>query len=372
MRIGFDAKRAFWNQTGLGNYSRFIINGLAQFHPENDYFLYSPRIPSHSELVDSSIFPNVHPIDLGNGVIGNLKRSIGFQTNDLDIFHGLSNELPFFLSSNRTKNVVSVHDLLFLRYPNFYPFVDRQIYLAKTKRSCQQADLVIAISEQTKLDLMEYLQVPESKIQVHYQSCHPQFWREYSEREVRNMKEKYGISQPYILQVGTLEERKNALITLQAFARSKVKEQYNLVFLGKRTSYCDRLYEFVQKNHLGEKVRFIDNAHFSDFPMFYRGASLSVYPSLFEGFGIPILEAMCCGVPVITSKDGCFAEVGGEAVLYVDPNKAEELQNQMDAILSNETKKQEHIQLGKLQAEKFEDRKLINELNDIYIRLLNQ
>ncbi len=371
MQIGFDAKRAFWNNTGLGNYSRFLINGLAEFVNDNTYFLYSPGLKAHSEMKDALGRPNVHQVDLGSGLIGKAKRAIGFKYNKLNIFHGLSNELPFFAKNGKTKLIVSIHDLLFLRYPDFYPFLDRQIYLAKTKRACSQADLIIAISKQTKQDLIDFLNVPASKIKVHYQSCHPQFLNSYSESQLAFVREKYGILKPYILQVGTLENRKNALLTIQAFAQSEAQKTHQLVLVGKQTAYCDELYEFAKKNTVSGRVKFIHQADFQDFPALYQSASLSVYPSLFEGFGIPILEAMCSGVPVITSQDGCFSEVGGDAVLYIDPKDALDFQLKIDHVLSDENFRQQLIAKGKTQAEKFSLKSLILELEEIYHQLLN-
>ena len=363
MRIGFDAKRAFRNNTGLGNYSRFIINGLIEFYPENKYFLFSNGHAKHPELKHSA---PIETINIGNGILGTLKRAISYGNKNLDILHGLSNELPFFAKNGKTKLIVSIHDLLFIRFPEFYPFFDRHIYLAKTKRACAQADVIIAISEQTKQDLIEFLKIPADKIIVHYQSCHPQFWKYYSEAEIETARAKYGITKPYILQVGTLENRKNALLTLQAFNKSTSKNDFQLVFLGKKTAYCEDLYQFVTQNNLTNKVVFIHHSDFSDFPLLYQGAKLSVYPSLFEGFGIPVLEALCSNVPVITSKDGCFVEVGGDAVIYIDPRNSDELQNEIDNILTNEDFRLTLIEKGRIQKEKFVPQKLINELIEIY------
>ena len=366
MRIGFDAKRAFRNNTGLGNYSRFIINGLIEFYPENKYFLFSNGTITHAELKPSS---DTQTINIGNGMVGSLKRAVSYGNKNLDILHGLSNELPLFAKNGNTKLAVSIHDLLFIRFPAFYPFFDRQIYLAKTKRACSQADIIIAISEQTKQDLIDFLNIPASKIIVHYQSCHPQFWTQYPEAEIETAKAKYGITKPYILQVGTLENRKNALLTLQAFNKSTSKNDFQLVFLGKKTAYCEALYQFVSQNNLTGKVLFIHQSDFSDFPLLYQGAKLSVYPSLFEGFGIPVLEAMCSNVPVITSKDGCFVEVGGDAAVYIDPKNPDELQTEIDNILTNENVRLSLIEKGRIQKEKFAPRKLIQELSDIYTSL---
>ena len=369
MRIGYDAKRAFWNNTGLGNYSRSVISGMANFHPEHQLTLFSPGINYDSEL--KSLLPkySINLFDLGKGLIGQAKRVVGFDNGSLDIYHGLSNELPIFNHNSKTKLVVSIHDLLFLRYPEFYPFIDRQIYKLKTLKACKKAHLIIAISEQTKQDLIEFLNIPEYKIKVHYQSCHSQFRVKHIEQDILKVKAKYGISKPYILQVGTLEERKNALLTLKAYGDSKSKDSFNLVLIGTRTSYCNQLEKFVADNMLKEKVTFIYKSTFIDFPLLYQGASLCLYPSLFEGFGIPILEAMTSGTPVITSQGGCFQEVGGDAVLYINPLIAKDLKNKIDLVLGNDALSNELIEKGKNRVLNFEPENLMSELDKIYKQL---
>ena len=371
MNIGFDAKRAFWNNTGLGNYSRFVISGMADFHPEHTFTLFSPGINLKSEIRPILDKQNTKTIDLGKSLTGKAKRSFVFEMPEIDIYHGLSNELPFFISKNRPKLIVSIHDLLFLRYPEFYPFLDRQIYKLKTLYACKKADLIIAISEQTKSDLINFLQIPESKIKVHYQSCHPQFRITHTKSDIQNIVIKYGITQPYILQVGTLENRKNALLTLKAFNKSKARTDFQLIFLGNRTQYCDELEKYVIDNNLSNKVQFIYKSSFPDFPYLFQGASLSMYPSLFEGFGIPVLEAMFSGTPVITSQGGCFVEVGGDAVEYIDPLNFIAFAEKIDLILTNKEVASDLILKGKKRSELFMPEKLINDLEHIYQSLLN-
>ncbi len=364
MNIGFDAKRAFWNQTGLGNYSRFILQGLAEFFPQHHYSLYSPSLHGPSPLFSPT--PPLRPVNLGEGWKGNLARvarmAPHFRHDRLDVYHGLSNELPFFNKTHQTKLVVSIHDVLFLRYPHFYPLLDRSIYLAKTRHACRSSDLVLAISEQTKQDLIAFLHVPERKIKVHYQACHPQFSRRHSAEEIESGKRKYGLKKPYILQIGTLEERKNALFTLKAYAASKLKGEVQVALVGKKTPYCDMLYQFVQEANLTDHVHFIHQSDFPDFPLLYKGALFCVYPSLFEGFGIPILEALTVGSPMITSTGGCFHEVGGDAALYVDPSSVKQMSDAMERVFLEPSLRQEMIQKGASQAARFAPGRLISEL----------
>ena len=160
MIIGYDAKRAFWNNTGLGNYSRFIISGISKYFPDDKLVLFTPGISSHPELISLLPSANVTIKDFGKGIKGKIRRITHFDTKHIHLYHGLSNELPFALKES-TKKIVSIHDLLFLRYPSFYPYIDRNIYKWKVLSGCKKADLIIAISEQTKADLINFLNIDE-------------------------------------------------------------------------------------------------------------------------------------------------------------------------------------------------------------------
>ena len=169
MQVGFEAKRLFTNFTGLGNYSRFIVNALSEFAPENTYILYSPRIKSHPEVDPILARPNIKAIGPTGGFtfLKSLWRSWGIQYNksipNLDIFHGLSQELPAGLPKH-IKKIVTVHDLIYIRYPQFYNPIDVAIYTAKVKSACRRADKVIAISQQTANDLIEFIKVDPCEV----------------------------------------------------------------------------------------------------------------------------------------------------------------------------------------------------------------
>ena len=186
MNIGFEAKRVFHNTTGLGNYSRDLVRILHRYYPQNRYFLYNPK-PSKKILFESLGAQVLEKRPLGLfytffsnlwrrfGIIGDLKR------DHIGVFHGLSGELPVGLNKAGIKSVVTIHDVLFLRYPEFYSFIDRNIYYRKFKHAAEAADCVIAISEQTKRDIVQYLGIAENKISVVYQGCHQAFKENYTE-----------------------------------------------------------------------------------------------------------------------------------------------------------------------------------------------
>ena len=198
MKIGFDAKRAFYNNSGLGNYSRTLLKNLTNYYADNEYHLYSPGMPesSFSNFVKEQRNIKVHtPQHFISKSFPSLWRSTGISSqleqNGIGIYHGLSNELPLNISGKKIKKVVSIHDLIFLRYPELYPRMDRTIYNYKFKKACEDADVIVAISKQTKQDLIEFYGVNEQKIKLIYQSCNELFYRETDNNQIKNTQEKY-------------------------------------------------------------------------------------------------------------------------------------------------------------------------------------
>lgn len=334
MRIGFDAKRLFNNFTGLGNYSRFIADALSDNYPQHQYILYTPRLRPHidtAKYLDTDRFTVRQP---EKGKIGALWRTFSISDDlhhdKINIFHGLSNELPLRKPSG-LKTILTVHDLIFLRFPEYYGMIDVAIYKWKLKNACRSADRIVAVSHQTATDLKEFLNVDESKVEVVHQGCHPQFYQKRNDHE--EVRKKYDLPKEFILYVGTLEKRKNAGLIIRALAR--VNHKIPLVLVGKPTGYIAELEGLLKKHGMQSQVKFIYNAAFTDLPAFYQMASLFVYPSVFEGFGIPIVEAIASGVPVITSNGSCFSEAGGPHCIYINPSNPEELADSITMVLEN-------------------------------------
>ena len=177
MKIGFDGKRITKNFTGLGNYSRYILHILAEYFPKNQYSIFTNSEPKANFSFSNSASIRFHYSN--NPFLKSIWRSFGIVKNlkndKIDLYHGLSNEIPFGLKKANIASVVTIHDLIFYRYPQYYPWLDRKIYEFKVRYACKHADQIIAISEQTKRDLINFLDVDNSKIEVVYQNCNPQF-----------------------------------------------------------------------------------------------------------------------------------------------------------------------------------------------------
>jgi len=373
VNIGFDAKRAVFNQTGLGNYARTLIESLATAFPENRYILYTPVLRENQRLEALRLQPAVS-LATPRGWFGKLAPGIWriagiagqARADQVSVFHGLSNEMPVRLNSAGIKSVVTIHDVIFERLPELYRSHDRMIYRFKTKHACRAATAIVAVSQQSKADLVEFFRVEPERIRVIYQSCDPSFGASLGDSVKAATRQKYRLPAQYLLYVGSIEKRKNLLTLVKAVELLRKSHDPYLVALGNGKEYLQEVTDYIERNGLSERVRIISDAIFADFPAIYQSAIALAYPSLFEGFGIPILEALWSKVPVITTKGGCFAEAGGPASLYVDSQSPEELAHGIKRILENSTLRAKMIAGGLGHAQKFHSDKVAAEMMALY------
>lgn len=367
MILGFDAKRFFHNKTGLGNYSRDLIRILVQYHPENSYLLYNPKPKKIDRIpVDGKIIIEHLPESKKDKKLSSLWRLFSISTqikkDKVDLYHGLSGEIPMGLNKSQVKTVVTIHDLIFMRYPNLYSFFDRKIHYYKFKYAANKADLVIAISKQTKKDIITYLKINPHKIKVIYQGCAPIFKEEIPAEFIEFTRNKYLLPTKFILNVGTIEKRKNVLSVIKAIKEIDIQ----LVIIGKKTAYFNEINTFISENKLQNKVIFLENVELKELASIYRMASVFIYPSVFEGFGIPIIEALYSKTPVITSKGGCFSEAGGENSIYIDALNTEEIKVKLEEVLANPEKREAMKQKGHEFVQKFNDENIATEWIETY------
>lgn len=370
MRIGFDGKRFFHNNTGLGNYSRSLIKVLSEYLPENEYLLYNPKKSSNYSLknFNKSVI-EVNPENYLSIRLKSLWRlyfvSNKIKEQNLAIYHGLSGEIPLGLPNN-IKKVVTIHDLIFERFPNLYSYFDRKIHFLKFKYAAKKSDVVVAISQQTKNDIVTYLGIKEDKIKVIYQGCNAVFKQTFNEAEINSSLIKYNLPENYILNVGTIEKRKNLLTILKSITNS----DKNLVVIGKKTDYFDEVWNYIISNNLEKQVLFLKNLSLEEMAMIYQKATLFVYPSIFEGFGIPIIEALYSKTPVITSTGSCFSEAGGSHSIYINPESSEDLRKAIDLLWDNPLKRNEMQEKGFEFVQKFNDEVIAKNWNELYQSLV--
>lgn len=370
MNIGYEAKRIFHNSTGLGNYSRDLITILKTYHPENNYKLYNPKPGKKNLFQPEGPVEEKLPFKFKDKIFNKFWRQKNIihdlERDKIDVFHGLSGEIPIGLRKNKIKSVVTIHDLIFLRYPEFYSKFDRFVYKKKFQHAVKEADVVVAVSQQTKNDIIEFLDVDDSKIKVIYQGCQKEFKQVYSKDEIRKVLEKYSLPQNYILNVGTVESRKNILSAVKAIKGIDT----NLVIVGSLTSYGKKVKEYIEQENIGEKITFLKGLSTYELAVLYQGAHIFIYPSLFEGFGIPIIEALFSKTPVITTNYGCFPEAGGNDSIYVDPTNIEEIRQAINRLLTNPEAGNKIAKQGYEYVQRFNDEIISKKIMEIYHEVL--
>lgn len=368
LKIGFDAKRIVRNGTGLGSYGRTLVNDLAQYPLRLN--LYAPdkgRDDLRTQIVERDNIAFVYPTSRhfksywrSRGIVADLKR------DGIQLFHGLSGELPFGIRKSGIKSVVTIHDLIFLRHPEFYNPIDVQIYKWKFRQTIKEADYIIAISECTKRDILEYggNLVSEDKITLIYQSCSPRF-NTSQNYKTSNLNSELGC---YVLSVGSIEPRKNTMLALKALHH--LPDDISLVLVGRHTAYTDKLIQYARANGLEHRLHILHGVPDTDLPALYAGAECFVYPSVYEGFGIPIIEAISCGLPVVACTGSCLEEAGGPDSLYVAPNDAIGMANAIRRSLKGADDREERIQRSMDYIRRFSGTDVAGQVVDVYKRVL--
>lgn len=376
MKIGFDAKRVMLNFTGLGNYSRYVLELLSEHESGIGLVAFSPKKPKGRAVrffEENGRIATRYPKSLAGRLLPSVWRSFGIakdiERENVDIYHGLSGELPF-RKVKGVKTVVTVHDLIFRHCPELYKPFDRFMYNLKFRRACQRADAVIAISEFTKRDIVDCYHIDPARIDVIYQGCDSSFCVKPSQERLEEVKRKYSLPDRYILNVGTVEERKNVLLAVRAL--EKTDSDVMLVIVGRHTPYADTVFRYARDKGLSDRILHITNADFSDLPSIYRMAQIFVYPSRIEGFGIPLLEALWSEVPVIGATGSCLEEAGGPDSVYVNPDNADELAGWFNRLLDSPEIGKSMVEKGLEFAKSFSGESFCVKTMAVYRKLLDE
>lgn len=319
LRIGYDAKRLFHNHTGLGNYSRTLLRNLQAKYPQHEYHLFAPNIIGGRE-VDYFLDDSKFIIHNYKGKVSPYWRSRGITSwinnLDLDIYHGLSHEIPMNSKKLKAKSIVTFHDLIYEHYPEQFNLWDRYMYRKKYRHAAAHADHVVAISESTKKDLINLYQIEESKISVVYQSCNPAF----NDTLIPNNK-----TNDYYLYVGSLIERKSFLLIVEAYNQLRAEDRLPFKVIGNGGLYADRVKQKIEQYNLMEWFEFLTHVDNSALVATYDNALGMVYPSIYEGFGIPLIESLYRKTPVITTNSSSLPEAAGPGAIYIDPDDVDQL-----------------------------------------------
>ena len=370
MVIGFDGKRAVLNFTGLGNYSRFIISALNRTYPDNTYKVFTPKAKESGEL-ESMLHGNTainlpqRFIDKKLPSLWRTKRIVAdLKREGVELYHGLSNEIPVGIEESGIKSIVTIHDLIFLRYPEYYKPIDRKIYDRKFRSASERSDRIIAVSECSKRDIISFYGIPSEKIDVVYQGFHPIFAVAPGESEKREIAGMHALPKRFILCVGTVEERKNLMLLAEALRI--LPDDIHLVAAGRRTPYAEKVEKYCSEKGVSKRLHIIEGVPFRLLPALYSLASVFAYPSRFEGFGIPIIEALQTGIPVLAATGSCLEEAGGDGALYVNPDDTEAAADALTRLLYDTDLTAKLKTAGKEQIRKFSPENIANGVNEVY------
>ncbi len=317
MRIGIDARLVFYHQAGIGQYILRLTEALAALDHTNEYFLFQSR-KDRSRLVDA---PNFHRRVLWTPSHHRFERlavSAEMLPHTLDVFHS-----PDFIPPRKTRapNVITVHDLAFLLYPRFLT-PDAARYYGQIDHASRSAARIIAVSQSTKRDVTRLLGVPDEKVSVIYEAADPHFSPMDRTKAQQHVQAKYGIEGDFILFVSTVEPRKNLPTLLAAYRKltDSYKSTARLVIAGHKGWLTDEVDQAIEKYKLRDRVCFLGGVPAQELPFLYNAARVFALPSFYEGFGLPPVEAMASGTPVIVSNVSAFPEVIGDAGLLIDPS----------------------------------------------------
>ncbi|MBR3626021.1 MAG: glycosyltransferase family 4 protein [Bacteroidaceae bacterium] len=390
--IGFDAKRAVANGTGLGSYSRTLINDLArypltlrlyapdegrddlrtQIQDRANVTLHTPHSTFH---IPHSTFHIPHSTSLGkslwrsHGIVSDLRR------DGIQLYHGLSGELPIGIRKSGIPSVVTIHDLIFLRHPEYYHWIDTKIYAWKFRQTISEATHIIAISECTRRDILHYApELDPARISVIYQSCAPKFTPDISPSTFHIPHSTFHIppSTKYILSVGTIEARKNILLAVKALETSLLPDDLHIVIIGRHTPYTDTVARYARAHGLEARVHILHNVSDAELPAYYAAAEAFVYPSRYEGFGIPIIEAISCGLPVVACTGSCLEEAGGPDTLYVSPDDPQAMAAAIAQVLKGAPGRDQRILRSREYIRRFQGNDVAGQVYRLYLRLLNK
>ncbi len=371
MKIGINMQLLSATDAGVGQYARNLADNVTRFDTDNRYFIFGD--PGRLNAFDSS---NTTVIPTHSIVSRRIRRILWEQlilpgkvtARNLDIMYYPDHTTSFLRMSCPV--IITVHDLAFLAFPKTFGTATRVYKSLAVSRSAARADLVIADSEATKRECMRLLDLPEEKLRVVHLGVSPLFGPVRDEQKLEMVRTKYGLEGDVVLYLGTLEPRKNLVRLVQAFHRMKARGhgKVKLVIGGSKGWLFKEIFETVEKLGLSEQVVFTGYVPAEHLPALYAIARVFVYPSLYEGFGIPPLEAMASGCPVVTSNTSSLPEVCGDAAVFVDPYETDEIATAIDRLLDDPSACEQLRAKGFAQAARFGWERTARE----HIRIFNE
>lgn len=397
MRIGIDCRTilnpGYGEAAGIGHYTFFLVNNLLKIDKKNEYVLFFDNLLSKDAAeemtkgasnVKIKFFPFHQYKHYLPFVFSHLLTAGAIEREKLDVFHSPAYTLPM---SYNGKSVITVHDLAIYKNPEWFAekFLVGQSFSTKTlvPKSLKKAKKIIAVSKNTKKDIIEIFKINPEKVEVIYEGVE---FRNIPSREdsvcgleseicFENLKIKYGLKDNYILFLGTIEPRKNIPTLIKSFSKlvsqsKNLKEKYQLILAGAKGWKYENIFKEIeegQKKLGGDgEIKYIGYIPGREKFTLMKGSACFVFPSLYEGFGLPILEALSLGVPTITSNKSSLPEIAGQAALLVDPENIDEIFKALEKILTDKNLRSELGKRGIDQAKKFDWKKCAEETIKIY------
>jgi glycosyltransferase involved in cell wall biosynthesis len=373
MRIGIDYTAAVRQQAGIGRYARSLIRAVSRLDHDNRYVLMSAGKDSGAEPWPANFTTRALPLtDRHLSILWQKLRvpiPVEWLTGRIDLFHSPDFVLP---PVRRARSVLTIHDLSFMRLPECSSPPLLAYLMDAVPRSVARADLILADSESTREDLIELMSVDPARIRVIYPAVDAAF-RPSSDAKIASVRQHHRIDGPYILSLGTLQPRKNYVRLIQAFdlLRRTHGVPHRLVIGGGPGWLYEPIYEAIETLGLQDAVRMLGYVDETDLAALYTGADVFAFPSLYEGFGFPVLEAMACGTPVVTSNTSSLPEAAGEAALLVAPSDTEALCEALRVAITDTEAHARLTRLGFEQCRRFSWDDSARQLLAGYLSLMN-
>ncbi len=369
MRVGIDARLVYYSQAGISQYIRRLTEALARVAQEGYEFVILQSRKDRRTLVENERFRRVSLWTPSHHRLEQWTLPLEIRGLRLDVLHSPDFIPPF---RRNCKSVITIHDLAFLLYPHFLTKESARYY-GQIDQAVRRTNHIIAVSEATRRDIIERLGVPENKITVIYEAANPLFRPLDRQEALQRARERYPVPEAFILFVSTIEPRKNVQTLLRAYRQflDHYKQDVKLVFAGSRGWLFEDVFALVEALRLEEHCIFLGRVSSEDLLYLYNAAQMLVQPSYYEGFGLPPLEAMACGTPVIVSNVSSLPEVVGDAGLLVDPNSVDEITVAMWRLLTDEALRQQCIQRGLKRAQSFSWDKTALQTLEVYRRVAN-
>lgn len=367
MRIGIDVSRYFDRSGGVGIYAANLLKYLLKIDKNNKYNAYSffyncfPSNWKHKKIIDEFRKygkVNFSQINLPTSILKRKWNNSSIEKKEkllggVDIIHSTAYMIPELFNA---RLVVTIHDLSFLIFPEYHTKENYELVLSNLIYLNSRPDMVICDSRQTKKDVIKYFHVPEEKLRVVYLGVSDSFREEIDSDFRKKILEKYGLTGKYLLCVASVEPRKNFLRIINAFSefiKQEEYKEYSLVCVGGRGWKNIEIYSLVKQKNLEGKIKFLRSIEECELAPIYNQAEIFLYPSLYEGFGLPVLEAMACAVPVITSNVSSLPEVASDAAILVNPYSEKQIYEAILHLADDENKRKQLINMGLENIKKF-------------------